>query len=148
MAFYKTKKNKRRVDRSTSGLQAELILYDDQEENVLAGPSVAYVNDISRFGAGLVLPKIRINNHHLYFEPNEKSYILYLRKNCPDGSRTLSIQVRPKWYRLEDDEGDNFFCLGIEFIKARNVDDISQLRDMARELDLPRNNWLSSIFSK
>jgi len=148
MASDETNKDKRRVERSDAGLQVELVLYDNREENILAGPSAALLRDISRFGAGLILPKIRVNNHHLFYEPSEKSSLLYLEKAWPEGSRTLSIQVQPKWYRLEDDEESNSFCLGIEFIKAKNLDDISLLRDMAKEFVLPAQNWLASIFSK
>jgi hypothetical protein len=148
MTFDKTNKDKRRIDRIAAGLQVELVLYDNREENILAGPTAALVRDISRFGAGLILPKIRVNNHHLFYEPNEKSSLLYLEKGWPDGSRAFSIQVQPKWYRLVDDEEGNLFCLGIEFIKGKNLDDISLLRDMAKEFVLPGKNWLSSIFSK
>ena len=148
MAIDETSKDKRRADRSAAGLQVDLVLYDNRKENILAGPSAALLRDISRFGAGLILPKIRVKGHHLFYEPHEKSSLLYLEKGWPDGSRTLSIQVQPKWYRLEDGEKSNFFCLGIEFIKAKNVDDISLLRDMAKEFILPEKNWLSSIFSK
>jgi len=148
MAYDKTNKDKRRVDRSTAGLEVELVLYDNREENILAGPSAALLRDISRFGVGLILPKIRVNNHHLFYEPDEKSALLYLEKDWPEGSRTLSIQVQPKWYRLDDDEESHLYLLGIEFIKAKNLDDISLLREMAKEFVLPEQNWLSSIFSK
>ena len=148
MAFNETNKDRRRAPRSAAGLQVELVLYDNRAENILAGPSAAFIRDISRYGAGLILPRIRVNNHHLFYEPYEKSSLLYLEKGRPDDSRTLSIQVEPKWYRVEDEETIPLSCLGIEFIKAKSGDDISRLRKMAKALVSSEKSWLSSIFSE
>jgi hypothetical protein len=147
MAFNETNKDKRRADRSAAGLQVELVLFDNSEENILAGPSAAFIRDISRYGASLILSRIWVNNHHLFYESYETSSLLYLEKGGPDASRTLSIQVQPKWYRLEADEEGHFFCIGVEFIKAKRADDISQLRKMAKAFVSPEKSWLSSIFS-
>ncbi len=129
-------------------MQVELVLYDNRKENVLAGPSVAFLRNISRSGGGIVLRQIRVNNHHLFYEPKEESSLLYLEKGCPDDSKTLSIQVKPRWYRVEDNDESHYFCLGIEFVKANGAGDIIHLRNIAKSFAVPEKKWLSSIFSK
>jgi len=148
MPFCETNKDKRRTVRSAAGLPVELVLYDNQQKNILAGPEAAYIRDISLRGAGLILPRIVVNNHHLFNEPYDKAAILYLEKGGPEDAQTLSIQVKPKWYRLEDVEDDRFLYLGIEFVKAKSADDISTLIKMTKALISPKNRWLSAIFSK
>lgn len=148
MPVDETNKDQRQADRNPAWLQVELVLYDNGKKNVLAGPSVAFLRNISRFGGGIILPHIRVNNHHLFYGPIEKSSLLFLEKVCPDNSKTLSIQLQPKWYRLEDTEERHFFRVGIEFIKGQSTEDILYLRNIAKEFILPGKNWLSSFFFK
>ena len=148
MTFYNTDNDKRRTSRSAAGLQVELVLYDSRKESILAGPSAAFIRDISQDGAGVILPKIRVSNHHLYYEPNETSSLLYLEKSWEDDSQTLSIQVLPKWYRLADQGESQIFYLGTEFVGTKSADDISQLIKMTQASVAPQKSWLESIFSK
>lgn len=148
MTFGETNKDNRQTIRGVAGLPVELVLYDKRNKNILAGPEPVFIRDITRFGAGIISPRVLVNNHHLFYEPTEKSALLYLRKSGPGDSQTLSIQVYPKWYRLDDVEKDRFFYLGIEFVKAKSGDDISTLIKMTKAAISPGKGWLASIFSR
>jgi hypothetical protein len=124
-------KLKRRAERYNKNLTIDLFLRDDSASSLLAGPVPCFVNDLSSYGAGLILNQIHFNGHHLFYAPEDNpNYQLYIERNV-DEKELLSIPVRPVWFNLDDHDEVHYFQLGVEFLAKANDDRVLALKKAA-----------------
>lgn len=143
-------KSQRRAERYNKNLTIDLFLRDDASSSVLAGPAPCFVNDLSSYGAGLILNQIHLNGHHLFYAPEDNpNYQLYLEHVEGEGEdEKLSVPVRPVWFNLDDNDEVHYFHLGVEFLVDPNDPRITGLKKIAAGKKEVYESWLSKLLPK
>ncbi len=124
-------KSQRRAERYHKNITVDLFLRNKSDSTDLAGPVPCFVCDLSSYGVGLILDKIYINDHHLFYAPGDNvNYCLFLEYTFDeDDKECLSIPVRPVWFNLEDKhEEAKYFKMGLEFTTTPTDSRITSLK--------------------
>lgn len=140
----------RGADRVVEDLTVRLFLRAGPEGSVLAGPTDGSLANISSTGAGLIVPKIFIDNHHLFYSPRDNpEYFLYLQFILFDNDdKNLPIPIRPIWFdRTQSPEGV-FFNMGVEFLLAHTDDEVKRMIRAVSQKQKGGVNWFGNLLGK
>jgi hypothetical protein len=142
--------DQRYTQRSSQELPVRLTLRADLQTPPLAGPAQGSLANISTAGAAINLAKIFIDNHHLFYAPQDNpDSILFLDLIHPENpERFISIPVRPVWFDRTIESEESSFVMGVEFSLQKEDDKAKQLIQMIRDKQQDGGNWLQSLVEK
>lgn len=132
---------KRRAPRTEVEMPIALILRDEKQGTVLVGPVQGMLTALSSYGAGLMLNKICIEGKHLFYAPqDDPSKILFLEIEQEENT-ALSIPVYPVWFNCDEEDEDNPFQMGIEFMLESGSEGMKALNKMLRHKKKEGKSW-------
>lgn len=143
-------KEQRRIQRYEQGLPIRLSLRDGPAGHLLAGPIPGNLTNISARGAGITIAKIFIDNHHLFYAPQDNpEYTLCLDLDLSDNEdKFVSIPVRPVWLDRLQSPTQNDFAMGVEFIITKEDIDLKRLIHLIQTRHHEGGNWLHNLVDK
>jgi len=143
-------KEQRRIQRYEQGLPIRLSLRDGPAGNLLAGPIPGNLNNISASGAGITIAKVFVDNHHLFYAPQDNTeYTLCLDLDLSeDKDKVVSIPVRPVWLDRIQSSMQNDFTMGVEFIITKKDIDLKRLIHLIQTKQHEDGNWLRNLVDK
>ena len=143
-------KEQRRIQRYEQGLPIRLSLRDGPAGNLLAGPIPGNLNNISASGAGITIAKVFVDNHHLFYAPQDNTeYTLCLDLDLSeDKDKVVSIPVRPVWLDRIQSSPQNDFTMGVEFIISKEDIDLKRLIHLIQTKQHEDGNWLRNLVDK
>ena len=143
-------KEQRRIQRYEQGLPIRLSLRDGPTGDLLAGPIPGNLNNISARGAGITIAKVFVDNHHLFYAPQDNTeYILCLDLDLSeDKDKVVSIPVRPVWLDRIQSSPQNDFTMGVEFIISKEDIDLKRLIHLIQTKQHEDGNWLRNLVEK
>jgi hypothetical protein len=123
---------KNRPKRGDSDLPVKIVLYNSENDTILAGPTPAFVHDLSYYGAGLLLKKVFFPPHHLFYSPRDNTgQILCIEKKRNGSERDIIVPVNPVWMRLDEGDTPGYFRMGVEFMTDPEDIDVIDLEKMS-----------------
>ncbi|MDX1776959.1 MAG: PilZ domain-containing protein [Desulfobulbales bacterium] len=141
---------KRRAERVAITLPVSVLLLDDWNDVVLAGPVDAVAKNFSPMGLALSLANIKIDNYHLFFTcQDNSSHILRIDLRLPSAPETVvQLPARPIWYDRDKDSSDEKRALlGVEFLLKPKDRAIKRLvKELAAAGLAPPSWWQKKIF--
>lgn len=143
-------REQRGANRVVEDLTVRLFLRAGPEGPVLAGPTDCTLANISSTGAGLKIPKIFIDNHHLFYSPRDTPELfLYLKFTLfGDDDKNLPIPVRPIWFDRTQSPDGVFFNMGVEFLLTHADDEVKRMIRVVSQKQKGSMNWLSNLLGK
>ncbi len=141
------KQEQRRITRVIEQLPIRLLLMDNNGGTILAGPAHGRLDNISPHGAGITVDKIFVDNHHLFYAPQDNSdQILYLEFVLPEEpDRNIRIPTRPIWFDRKEDEQVVSFIMGIEFVFIKGDDELKKIVKKVEEKHIESRSWLHKL---
>lgn len=136
---------KRQNVREPAGYAVQIFLRDKKGQKLTKG-KVAFIRDISFSGIGVILPKIIVEKHHLFYEAQKEGNQLYLQHKNKE-EQSVFLEVLPKWYRRGEGEERCYFYLGAEFVQDNVQDEIFELINVTQNTIGIKKSWLASLFS-
>ncbi len=137
---------KRRAKREAAALPCQLVLYNSENDAILAGPAPSFIHDISYYGAGLLLKKVFFPPHHLFYAPRDhEAQILCLQKKRKASERGIIVPIKPAWLRLDDSDTAGFFRMGVQFLTDPEDIDVIDLEKMAMASFNSEDDFLSKL---
>ncbi len=114
--------------------KGNLVLRKGENGPLVAGPVPGTLNNVTPFGAGLTVEHVFVDNHHLFYSPEENPEImLYLEIPLSgESDENLSIPVKPIWFDTVDSEESTSFYIGIEFLVPPENDQLRQFNEMIK----------------
>lgn len=142
--------DQRYTQRSSQELPVRLTLRADLQAPPIAGPAQGSLANISTSGAAINMGKVFIDNHHLFYAPqDDPEYILFLDLIHPENpERFISIPVRPVWFDRVIEMEESYFVMGVEFSLQKEDEKAKQLIQMIRDKQQDGGNWLQSLLEK
>ena len=140
-------KERRRQSRMSTKLAIKLILQNQTEETLLAGPVAGSLTDISLLGCQIQLDHIYIDNHHLFYSSEEDTNTLYLEIN-PDEDEKFLLPILPVWFDRISVEGSetSSFKMGVEFVAGSENVLTDRLKKLIKEIEMKETGWFNKFF--
>lgn len=140
-------KSDRRAKRLTSDLVIELLLRVGMTGPTTAGPVPAFLSNISRYGAGLIVSRSQWDDNHSFTLANDHPrHLLFLAINQPPAP-ILSIPAKLVWFKYEALEESGYYQLGLEFIAHPDDESVQQFYAKACQGVPGRQGFWSRLFS-
>lgn len=141
--------NKRRAPRLDSVLPVTLLLYDDRESHALSEPIPAEILDMSVYGVRIIVSRVRIGEHHLFYSFNDSPhhFIQICFKDGEGDDEKGVIPSYPVWFDHLVNMAGQPFQLGMEFLIEPQDENVRKLGEVIRQIKKQRGGgWLKSIF--
>lgn len=140
--------NERRSQpRTSTKLTIKLILRNQTEDTLLAGPVAGLLTDISLLGCQIQLERIYSDNHHLFYSSEEDENMLYLEIK-PGEDEKLLVPISPVWFDRISVEGSeaSSFKMGVEFLAGSENGLTDRLKKLIKEIEINEAGWLNKFF--
>ena len=144
-------REQRRSPRVEIGLAVRIIIRDNSGDGPLAEAD-GLINDISRHGLRLTVPRAKVGEYHLFygFHDNEGQTIYLTANDQAAGEEfpRFSMPVHPVWFDRLLTQPDKPFQLGMEFLEELPPEVGRWLQDQLACRRKPRGcGWLSRLLS-
>ena len=141
---------KRRTERIDIQMPVTVLLWDDENARVLAGPAPGEAKNFSPTGLALTLANIMIDKYHLFFTCQDNpSRILKIGFTLSDEPETtVEVPARPVWYDLVKETADERRAMmGVQFLLNPKDKAIKKLvNEFSRMGKAPTSWWQIKIF--
>ena len=141
---------KRRAERIDIEMPVAVLLWDDKNGTVLAGPEEGEVKNFSPTGLALSLANIIIDNYHLFFTcQDNQSHILKITFTLSgDPGTTVEVPARPIWYdRDKETTEEKRALMGVQFLLKPQDEPIKKLvKEFSEAGKAPISWWQIKIF--
>ena len=125
--------DKRREERFGAELAVTLVLRRRGEDGIVCGPLAADIVDIAKYGARLLMERIRVDAFHLFYTPRDQDNCALFLEGTPASAASFSVPVWPIWFDRLLLEDEKPFQMGVEFLLHPHADQVEKLLVLARK---------------
>ena len=139
---------KRRAERISIKLPVSVLLLDNKNDTILAGPVQGEARNFSPIGLALSLAGIRMDHYHIFFTCQDNpSHILKIGFQLPDDQATvIEVPARPIWYDRDRKSKEKRALLGVKFLLPPKDKLIKKLAKKLSAESKGPSSWWDKIF--